>query len=49
MALREIHQEIGQVRKIETLNVTGLGFVAADGFEQREDGYSYYDGNGLYG
>lgn len=48
MVLNEIHKEIGQIRDIESLNVVQLGFIATNGFEKQEDGFSYYTGEDLY-
>ena len=48
MPLSEIHKEAAQIREIEALNVVQLGFIAANGFEKQEDGYSYYDAEDLY-
>ena len=48
MSLDEIHREAGQVRKIDALKVVRLGFVAANGFMEKEDGYTYYTGEDLY-
>jgi len=48
MALSEIHKEIGQIRDIESLDITQLGFIAVNGFEKQEDGFNYYTGEDLY-
>ena len=48
MTPSEIHKEIGQVRDIKSLSIARLGFIAANGFEKQEDGYSYYTGEDLY-
>ena len=48
LALGEIHKEAGQIREIEALKVVQLGFIAVNGFEKQEDGYSYYNGDDLY-
>ncbi len=48
MPLSEIHKEIGQIRDIESLSVTQLGFIAVNGFEKQEDGLKYYTGEDLY-
>ena len=48
LALSEIHKEAGQIREIEALKVIQLGFIAVNGFEKQEDGYSYYNGEDLY-
>ena len=44
----EIRREAGQVREIEALRVARLGFIAPNGFEEEEDGYTYFDGEDLY-
>ena len=41
-------REEGQIREIEALKVTLLGFIAANGFAEQEDGYVYYSGADLY-
>lgn len=48
MSLSEIHHEAGQVREINALNIVHLGFIAANGFEEREGGFGYYTGEELY-
>lgn len=48
MTLDEIHREAGQVREIDELNVVRLGFVSVNGYESKEDGYTYYSGDDLY-
>ena len=48
MTLAEIHHEAGQVREIKALNVVRLGFIAVNGFEDREEGFTYYTGEDLY-
>ena len=48
MTLDEIHREAEQVREIKALKVVQLGFVAVNGFEKREAGYRYFDGEDLY-
>lgn len=48
LALSEIHKEAGQIREIEALKVVQLGFIAVNGFEKQEDGFSYYNGEDLY-
>ena len=35
-------------REIDALNVVRLGFIAANGFAEQEDGYTYYRGEDLY-
>ena len=46
--MSEIHKEAGRIREIEVLKVVHLGFIAVNGFEKQEDGYSYYNGEDLY-
>jgi hypothetical protein len=48
MTLSEIHKEAGQIRDIDSLNVVRLGFIAANGFEKQEDGFSFFSGEDLY-
>ena len=48
MTLAEIHHEAGQVREIKALNVVRLGFIAVNGFEAQEEGFTYYTGEDLY-
>ena len=48
MTLDEIHHEAGQVSEIKALRVVRLGFIAVNGFAEREAGYTYYDGEDLY-
>lgn len=48
MTLQEVHQEAAQVREINALKVVRLGFIAVNGFIEKEDGYSYFDGEDLY-
>ena len=48
MTLAEVHHEAGQVREIKALNVVRLGFIAVNGFEDREAGFTYYTGEDLY-
>ncbi len=48
MTLDEIHREIGQIHAIRELSVTDIGFIAANGFAAKEDGYTYYTAEDLY-
>ncbi len=48
ITLDEIHREAGQVRQIEEMRVTRLGFIAVNGFEARESDFTYYSGEDLY-
>lgn len=44
----EIHHEISQMEEIQEINVRQYGFVSVHGFENRENGYLYFDGDDLY-
>ena len=44
----EIHREAGQIRQIRELNIAAIGFIAANGFAEREAGYIYYTADDLY-
>ncbi len=44
----EIHREVGQIRAIKGIEVSRIGFISANGFAQREDGFLYYTGDDLY-
>ena len=46
-ALAHIRQA-GRIRDIRSLNAVILGFIAVNGFEKQEDGFSYYSGEDLY-
>ena len=48
MPLSEVLLEAAQVREIHALNVTRLGFIAVNGFEQQESEYILYTGEDLY-
>ena len=48
MTLDEIHREIGQIRAIRELSVTEIGFIAASGFAEKEEGCTYYSAEDLY-
>ena len=48
MTLAEIRHEAGQAREIKSLNVVRVGFIAVNGFETPEEGFSFYDGEDLY-
>lgn len=47
IALSEIHHEIVQVQAIESLNIVQAGFIAVNGFEKKDERYSYYNGEDL--
>jgi len=44
-----MHHEAGQIREIKGLTVKDIGFISINGFEEREEGYLYFDGEDLYG
>ena len=48
MTLDEIHREVGQIREIKELLVTQIGFIAASGFAEKEEGYDYLTAADLY-
>ena len=48
MTLDEIHREAGQIQKVTEIRVTQIGFIAANGFAQHEDGYHYLTAEDLY-
>ena len=48
MTLDEIHREVQQVETIEKIHVKQLGFIAINGFVEKEEPYRYLDGNDLY-
>lgn len=48
VTLDEIHREIGQVREIDALKITRLGFISVNGFVAREEGVPCYTGEDLY-
>lgn len=48
MTLDEIHREIHQVEAIKELTVKQIGFIAIDGFAEREESYLYLDGNDIF-
>ena len=48
MTLDAIHKEAGQVREIDDLSVTRLGFIACNGFIEKDPAYIYYTGEDLY-
>ena len=48
MTMDEIHREVGQIREIRELRVTQIGFVAASGFSETEEGYDYLTAANLY-
>lgn len=48
MELDEIHHELGQVRAIHEIPVFQIGFISANGFAEKEDGFIYYTGEDIY-
>ena len=48
MELSEIHEEVGQIRVIRDLNISEIGFIAASGFVEKEEGYQYFTADDLY-
>ena len=48
MTLDEIHREVQQVEEIKGLTVKQIGFIAINGFVEREEPYFYLDGNNVF-
>ena len=48
MTLDEIHREVQQVEEIKELTVKQIGFIAINGFVEREEPYLYLDGNDIF-
>lgn len=48
MTLDEIHREVQQVEEIKELTVKQIGFIAINGFVEREEPYFYLDGNNIF-
>ena len=48
MSLDEIHREVQQVEGIKELTVKQIGFIAINGFVEREEPYFYLDGNDIF-
>ena len=48
MPLDEIHREVQQVEEIKELTVKKIGFIAINGFAEREEPYLYLDGNVIF-
>ena len=48
MTLDEVHREIQQVEAIKELTVKQMGFIAINGFVEREEPYLYLDGNNIF-
>lgn len=48
MPLDEIHREVQQVEEIKELKVKQIGFIAVNGFAEKEAPYHYLDGNNIF-
>ena len=48
MTLDEIHREVQQAEAIKELTVKQIGFIAINGFVEREEPYFYLDGNDIF-
>lgn len=48
MTFDEIHREVRQVERIKELTVKQIGFIAINGFVEREEPYFYLDGNNIF-
>ena len=48
MTLDEINREVQQVEEIKELTVKQIGFIAINGFAEREEPYLYLDGNDIF-
>ena len=48
MTLDEIHREVGQIRSITEIDVKQIGFIVANGFAVKEEGYEYFTVEDLY-
>lgn len=48
MPLDEIHREVQQVEEIKELTVKQIGFIAINGFAEKEEPYFYLDGNDIF-
>lgn len=48
MPLDEIHREVQQVEEIKELTVKQIGFIAINGFAEKEEPYLYLDGNDIF-
>ena len=48
ITLDEIHREVRQVEGIKELTVKQIGFIAINGFVEREEPYFYLDGNNIF-
>ena len=44
----EIHHEVNQIEQIPSLPINRIGFISANGFTEKEDGYDYLTGEDLY-
>ena len=48
MTLDEIHREVQHVEENKELTVTQIGFIAVNGFAEKEEPYLYLDGNNIF-
>jgi len=48
MTVSEMHKEAEQIREIPGIEVNKIGFIAVNGFENREKGFTYITGDQLY-
>lgn len=48
MPLSLIHHEIDQIKSIKKIQIKNIGFISMNGFEKKEDGYYYIDGEDLH-
>lgn len=48
MPLDEIHREVQQVEEIKELTVKKIGFIAINGFAEKEEPYLYLNGNDIF-
>lgn len=48
MPLDEIHREVQQVEEIKELTVKQIGFIAINGFAEKEEPYLYLDENNIF-
>ena len=48
MTASEVLHEVEQIRDKKALKVAQLGFVAVNGFKEKNPDYRYFDGEDLY-
>ena len=48
LQLKEIHNEVSQIRAIKNLNIGKIGFIATAGYEDMPDEYNFIDIDDLY-